>query len=555
MHHIHRIVTRNFMGHRELDLTLPDQGVVVITGDNGSGKSSLIEAVSVGLWGKTIRGTPWWRNGIVGQVRIETDRYVITRERDGKKVNITKWGTSEGSLKEFETPTRSQSELTAVVGQLDAWRRASVFSSTDLLGFSTSTDGERKRFLEQMLGLDVFDTGLTACRAEMSAVRARMAELEGKQQRFQARLHVQKSRLDDAAEALGEAPPPVDTAKLQSTLKSYRAAETDRKNANLYVGGLQGRYRNARAKVSSARQQLEDLKGTERCWTCGQVLDTSARNRLGQSAREELATAERDMPVAAVELDRVRPQLEELDEEVEVLRDRVQTMRKNLALREEWEKRAAQKDVKVDEIEQAIKNLQAGINTLNENMRFAQKEMLELETVEQILGLKGARVHVVFRAAKAIEVVANAWLDRMLPGVKVRTSAGREGRGNNLGGLGTTFKQGRKPKIDTLQLAISGLADCADYRACSGGERRRIDVALLLALAEVRAASVGAMPGTLFVDEVFDSLDRDGFSAVGEALREVATSRCVVVVTHSDELIHALDHHRHIHFEKGQAEG
>lgn len=552
MHHIHRITTRNFMGHRELDLSLPDRGVVVVTGDNGAGKSSLIEAVSVGLWGKTIRGTPWWTNGIIGHVSVETDRYIVVRERDGQKVNTTHWGTSAGGLKEFETPTRSQAELTRAVGLQDAWRRASVFSSTDLLGFSTATDGERKRFLEQMLGLDVFDEGLTACRAEASNVRTRIAEIEAKMQRFRARLDAQKSRLDDAAEALGDPPPEVDQRKLDATIRHYRAAEQDRANAQRVVGQRQSYLSAAKSRVVKARTRLEELEELEQCWTCGQPLDRAARNRLGQSAREELAEAERLIPQARVDLDRLRPQLEEFDEEVETLRDRLQTLRRNMALREEWEQRAKRKVDKTDEIEQAIANLQTGLNTLNENMRFAEKEMSELQVVEKVLGLKGARVHVVYRAAHAIEAVANAWLDRMLPGVKIRMAAGKEGRGNTL--MGETRSR-KKPKNDTLRLAIDGLSDCGDYRACSGGERRRVDVALLLALAEVRAASVGSLPGTLFADEVFDSLDRDGFAAVGEALREVSSSRCVVVVTHSDELINSLDHSRHLHFVGGRVEG
>ena len=54
---VHEIRLTGFMSHDDTAVALPDRGLVVLTGDNGAGKSSLIEAVAVALWGKTLRGT------------------------------------------------------------------------------------------------------------------------------------------------------------------------------------------------------------------------------------------------------------------------------------------------------------------------------------------------------------------------------------------------------------------------------------------------------------------------------------------------------------------
>jgi DNA repair exonuclease SbcCD ATPase subunit len=87
------------------------------------------------------------------------------------------------------------------------------------------------------------------------------------------------------------------------------------------------------------------------------------------------------------------------------------------------------------------------------------------------------------------------------------------------------------------------------YKGASAGQRRRIDVALLFALSELAVASRGAMPGTLFVDEVFDVLDDEGVESVGAAMQEVAQDRCVLVVTHNPDLVRALRPARRWHLE------
>jgi exonuclease SbcC len=54
---VKKIYMRAFMSHESTTVDLPPRGVVVVSGPNGAGKSSLVEAVSVALWGKSLRGS------------------------------------------------------------------------------------------------------------------------------------------------------------------------------------------------------------------------------------------------------------------------------------------------------------------------------------------------------------------------------------------------------------------------------------------------------------------------------------------------------------------
>lgn len=527
MIHVRTIRTAAFMGHSEVDLELPDSGVVVVTGANGAGKSSLVEAVAVALWGKTLRGTPWWADELAS-VRVETDRVLVVRERDGSKVNSVQWGLSSTKLRDFETATKAQSELDPIVGPLDTWRRAAVFSSQDLLTFSLATDGERKRLLEGMLGLDVFDRGLVACRAEVQGVKVKAAELDRKAGRLAARLEVERKRLVDAGEALGDEPPAVDLGELDRTVRLGKAARDDRRRAAESATNAKTFLATLERERSAAEEKLARLDELEDCPTCGQSLSDAARGRLGDGAREKVQWADRRLPATRETLESATAELEELDDELEVLRGRLEELRRAADLRRSWEERAARQDEKADEIRAIVAELEAELEVLGHETKGAVDELATLGVVEKVLGLRGVRTHVVARAVTGLEAVANAWLDRLLPGVSVAMRAGKGG-------------QGRDTTSETIQLEVLGLGHAGQYRACSGGERRRVDVALLLALAEVRAAAAGTVPGTMFFDEVFDTLDESGIAAVAEALRDISGDRCVVVVTHADELADELD--------------
>jgi len=92
----------------------------------------------------------------------------------------------------------------------------------------------------------------------------------------------------------------------------------------------------------------------------------------------------------------------------------------------------------------------------------------------------------------------------------------------------TTLKSGDvREKWD---FEIIGLGD---YSSCSSGQKRRLDIAVLLALSDLMAEQMGGC-NVMFVDEVFDPLDAPGCEAVMSWLRRKKST--VFVVTHSPSL-------------------
>jgi len=243
---------------------------------------------------------------------------------------------------------------------------------------------------------------------------------------------------------------------------------------------------------------------------------------------EALSTTKQKMELEQTTLDReiqyLKDDLADLQAEHKELSKKVGELREQYRLAESQSKLRASLAAKIEDSKKAVAEWAAKIKAHGAGADKAAADAAHLEAVEQVLGLRGVRAQVLDHALGALESQANAWLSRMPTdaGVLTLTLTGS-----------TTQKSGNT--VDAIALKVRG----RPYASCSGGERRRVDVAILLALRELAVAAHGR-DGSLLCDEVFDALDAPGQADVASALSEMAQERLVVVVTHSPELAKAL---------------
>lgn len=79
------------------------------------------------------------------------------------------------------------------------------------------------------------------------------------------------------------------------------------------------------------------------------------------------------------------------------------------------------------------------------------------------------------------------------------------------------------------------------YHAMSGGERRRLNLAVSQAFAHVMTLSSGTCPSLVFLDEVTTNIDQMGVVGVYNMIMELAKDRQVFVTTHDQNLLDMLD--------------
>lgn len=182
---ITRISARNFLSFGNLELNI-SSGLVCVVGENrdnaaassnGSGKSSLLEALYWGLYGKTIRKVA---SDQVIRFDVKEGCYVKVEFRDqsGMQYVVERWrgDRSHGNDVHFfsvdasggQTDLRgeksrtgehtTQKKIETVIGLSEAlFRQVVLFGQGGMERFSQLTDSEKKALLEDILHLTVYE--------------------------------------------------------------------------------------------------------------------------------------------------------------------------------------------------------------------------------------------------------------------------------------------------------------------------------------------------------------------------------------------------------------
>jgi DNA repair exonuclease SbcCD ATPase subunit len=523
---IKRISMRFFMGHKCTDIDLPASGVVVVSGPNGAGKSSFIEAVSWSSWGKTLRGTdPVDTNATTSSAGIQTTQgLVIGREKTTSKTKLT-WALEGEEATIYESTSKGQAALTQALNFTHSvWKRTSVFSSSDSSLFATASDADRKNLLEDLLGHDRFNPALDSCRADIrikeKALEKAEAEISLKNQLLAGEL-LHQAKLN---EFVPSEVPDIQALEAEQKALERSVIELDAVCANLNTE-VQREQRDAHERAVLLRQLTASLDRVNRdtCTVCEQPIPLV----LKQTLQDQLALAENDNAVANQDYEervgalRVRANAvsRKRDGVFSALRDvrqKISDGNRDLSTRARCAGQSASAT-------RTIESLKLDLEDLKEDRKALAKELKELQAVERVLGMRGVRASLLGRALGGLEASCNAWLSRFAKGVWVKILPYTE--------------RGSGAVVECISLNIEGVGAGQGYKAASGGERRRIDVALILALGEFAAASFGAPVGTMFADEIFDALDTEGVAAVAEALRDLSKDRCVVVISHNADLL------------------
>lgn len=553
---VRSIGLKDFMSHKHTEVTLPESGVVVVTGPNGAGKSALVESVAMAGWGKTLRGTrPWAHDGANdANVKLAVDGLLITRNADNPRLRwaIQEDGTEAGAVFDsllrlgakhvagavgtFENTTKAQEALERLIGPFDVWRRGCAFSASDAAHFSTATDTERKRLLEAILQLDRFDVALGLCRNKLKAFADGVSKRTHEIQRMRDRLVSEELRLLDAqrqAQADLDALPPAlpdppmdERARVGAMLVTLRTNERNEKQRRDDAMRAEANFN---SQISQGRRELERL-AVDSCPTCLQPIPAALR----EDARKQILLEDADLRSKAAEKKRQYKSacdaLEELSEEAQALEARNRKLTWDVEQHDERRRLretaiTAHKAAQQRAVEIADNVARLGVDIKNGQATFDEmkKELVELEQVEIVLGFRGVRAHLLQQSLAAISAIANARLQMLgLEDLTVDLLPYKE--------------QKTAGVVDAISIVVGGAGGGLGYKAASAGERRRIDFALLLGLSEVASGSTGRRNSTLFFDELFDALDSDGVNAVARALEDLAAERCIVVITHNDEL-------------------
>lgn len=538
-----KITTSKFAKHDSVSVDLPRKGIVLVTGKNGHGKSTIAEAVAQGVWGKPIRGEYGWRTDAKSGVRIDFEGGHVLR--NVSKKHVLKWRVGDDGAGDYPTRSKSQAELETHVGSFHVWRHACAFHTKDASVFTEATDAERKRLLEDVLELSRVEKAYRKGQDEVRESKKELATAAHKLELAQTKLaglEAQKQLLTGEYEDV----PDIDAMRAER--KEFQRQFDDHK---LHHEEWQAALTSARetygrldVQFEAAKQRASKFQNMEHtCSECEQELTEEhlEKQRLDTSTNmtsiEVLHTkAYHQVQHWKEALEKARLELEDwrakLAENATKGRDAVAAQKRNDARKAKEDTIDADIAAASEEVTKALLVHEA-----------AQRHLQELEAGVQVLSYTGARAGLLAGAVAALESFTNTWLAEL-----------------GLSDLSVSFDSQSTSKkgaiSDKISFEVHGAGGGRGYKAASTGEQRRIDIAVLLALGDLAADARGLSDeSTVFFDELFHGLDEEGFEAAVAMLKQLATKRCVVVITHSEALQTALAPDLHLHAENGSISG
>jgi exonuclease SbcC len=264
-----KLQLRNFMPYREVEaLDFSGIHLACLAGDNGHGKSALLDAITWALWGKTRLGARRDDELIhLGQTEMEVEftfaldgnRYRVIRKRDSRgsgRSALELQGWDDQVFRPLTEPTIRKTQ--ARINELLRMDYETFINSAFLLQgradeFTIKPPAERKRILGDILGLSIYDEYEERAKERAKAREQKAAEIAARIQDMDRELDRQPEYERELSRAEGQAADL--TGTLQKAEEELRQLREERKELDLKATQID----DLSARLAQGEQELAEL--------------------------------------------------------------------------------------------------------------------------------------------------------------------------------------------------------------------------------------------------------------------------------------------------------
>jgi len=404
---------KNFMSYGEPaeELDFRNFRLACISGNNGEGKSSLLDAITWALWG-VARGTDARGAGaddlihlgaeeaeVVFEFEVDSCQWRVTRSRRrGRGGNLTLARGENGAWVEASGATQSNTQL--LINQLLGLDYQTFISSAFLLQgradeFSRQGASDRKKILGDILGLEIFEKLSEQAREAAREAQQNADLLEKEIARWEEELSHRpewQEKLTAAEAGLAEATEKVQAARAEAKKKQAALSRLEEKAKQAEASEI--RARKSAAQVKDLQREENETKA--RLEECEKLLKRQEKITAGFAALEESRQALQSWGEKAGQFAALSRRREEAALKVAQAKTKLQTQIEQLKKQQEVQKRMGetggiQKQLAV--CEKHIAALEAGqkeLSALQAESRAAREKSLVLG--EQLKQLQSAQI-------------------------------------------------------------------------------------------------------------------------------------------------------------------
>jgi len=535
-------------GNYFTEIKLNNNTNTLVVGENGSGKSTMLDALCFGLFGKAFRSVnkPNLLNSInakdcVVEVEFDTNNksYKIVRGIKPNKFEIY----CDGELVNQDAAARDYQEyLEKFILKLNykSFTQIVILGSASFVPFMQLSSSDRRAIIEDLLDIQIFSTmnGLLKDRLtnNKDVMFQSKSEIELTQQRYDLQdKHIKglkQNNEDKVTEYVSEIRINTSTiqtlhgeiANLSSQVETHQNLVAEKTLVEDKVKKITKLESQIESNLSKFRKDISFFAHNDDCPTCRQAIATEFKETELQTLQTKATECEHGLTQLEVKLLEEQTKLNEITE----IQRRIQTLQIEIATKNTSIIETNKYIVKVEKIieelktnkastekeEQELELLKNTLTTSKDNLRSLIDEKSYFEVASGLLKDTGIKTKIIKQYLPIINKLVNKYLASLDFFVNFN--------------LDESFKETIKSRH----------RDDFTYNNFSEGEKQRIDMALMLTWRAVAKLKNSSNTNLLILDEVFDSsLDTNGTEELMKILHMLEGVNLFVISHKGDILV------------------
>lgn len=546
------------------NFSFSDKGITIINGNNGSGKSSLIEAMYWTLTGKLVK------QGKIDSAISEGCKNMATSlliSKGEEQVRIVRSYGSKKSLQLYINDVASthlhkkdiQESIYSLLNITENSISNTLFFNQNSKRLLDASQTERKNVLSELFNLQVLDAAKDKARLRLNEYQKSLTENEyiissvkdklesaksnliNTNRHNELLLSQKESRINDAIKELNEFEFGL-TSIVAPEMPSKVTAPTLDDNSTLIttykedIASIKAEIRYDKTNLARRQQELEYCASVQNCNICGKQIsnqttidsirnDISTLDRKVQNNIDTLNSKELELTKASNKQKQYDKQhseyqsylirLDRYNDKLEIYTDRLanqEARRKNL--QDRIEKIKQENTLLLDTVK--IKNDIFDLGKTLENLDTKAKEIqsnLEASEFWVKKGFTGNGLLAYILKSKVNELNTIISSYSYILDIDVRFEV---------------ITEGKTKQIQTIT-SINGID--REYEWLSGGEKARANLLVSLSLSKLLSGTMNA--NLLIFDEAFYALDEKGYEGIITFISEIAKDKEVIIITHN----------------------
>ena len=551
-----KIAYRNFLssGNQLTEINFTDVQTTLIVGTNGSGKSTMLDALCFGLFNKAFRKIT--KGQLVNSTNmkdclVEIDFCIGTKEykvKRGIKPNIFEIWIDGILQNQVAASTDQQKQLEDNILKLNykSFTQIVILGSASFVPFMQLSTAHRREVVEDLLDIKIFSAMNSIIKEKIRNTNDRVKELSLKEKLTEEKVQMQKEfieniektgkeSIDKKKEKIASNSTYIDQLSAENQHKGLDVSETlqpqleDLLDASKKLKKLSNLKGKISEKVSIITEQHKFFSSNSVCPTCTQGIDEDFRlSKVDESQEKakELQTGYLELKEAIKQEEARELEFNQISKKINSINSEISNNNVKIS---QLNKQTKDLQYEIEDILNKIKNKneeKSVLNELEENLNSIENEKIKnkqdifyFDFAQSLMKDGGIKSKIIQKYIPLMNQQINKYLQLMDFYINFT--------------LDDEFKENIKSPIH----------EDFTYESFSEGEKMRINLAILFTWREIARMKNSVSTNLLILDEVFDSsLDNTGTDYFTKIIKYVIKDTNVFVISHkTDELIDKFD--------------